>query len=208
MANSRLMAVDPSLTCSGWALFELSSSSLLGVGKIRALGPSYPMATRLVDLQQKISSALDTIGMGDCDIMVCEEQTTMRDPHAAFKVEQVRGIFETLARARRVVVPGRINPRSVHFEVMGLKGRQLPREQVKELAVQMVHSLYRVPLHELGFESRLEALGKHQDVVDAILVGSLGVAWTKAALNAAVTPEDFFDERRKRKLRRISVGVR
>jgi hypothetical protein len=67
--------------------------------------------------------------------MVCEAATTVRDPHNALKVETVRAMFESVARGRLVGVPGRINPRSVQFEVMGLSGKQLPRAEVKDMAI-------------------------------------------------------------------------
>src|SRR5689334_2486040 len=120
-----LLSVDPSLTCSGWALFSLRSTALMGVGKIRSLPPSHALPDRLNDLQRKVQAVFDQFQLTEKDILVCEAPTTMKDPSAAIKVEQVRGMFESLARTRRVTVPGRINPRTVHHELLGLKGRQL-----------------------------------------------------------------------------------
>src|SRR5690606_567012 len=133
----RLLAVDPSLTCSGWALFELATArpgqgKLVAVGKIRSLSPRVPLATRFSDLQRKIVGVYESLSLSGNDVLICESQTTMRDPRAAFKVEQVRGIFETVARSRSLHVPGRINPRSVQSEVMGLRGKQLARAVVKD----------------------------------------------------------------------------
>ena len=188
-----LLAVDPSLSCSGWALFSLSRGRLLAVGKIRSLAPSVSLALRLADLQEKIAEVFKSLRLGPHTVLVCEAPTTMRDPRAAFKVEQVRCIFETVARQRSVRVPGRINPRSVHFEILGLRGRQQKRSVVKEAAVGVVQALYRGTLTGMGFPTSTAALKKHQDIVDAILVGSLAVERVKSANRAGVLLEELFD---------------
>ncbi|MBX7144070.1 MAG: hypothetical protein K1X79_06440 [Oligoflexia bacterium] len=187
----KLMAVDPSLTCSGWALFSVpqadrSRERLLAVGKIKSLGPETALATRYLDLQEKIASILAAVELGAGDILVCEAPTTMRDPRAAFKVEQVRGIFETLARERGVSVPGRINPRTVQSEVMGLRGSQLRRAEVKDTAVIIVERLFADSLKELGFDVRRASLKRHQDIVDAILVGVTAVTRVRSGIRALI----------------------
>ena len=195
MPLRRLIAVDPSLTCSGWALFEISRGALCGVGKLRSLGATVPMAHRLEELQTRVAALLERFELGDRDVLICEEQTTMRDPRAAFKVEQVRGIFEAVARSRGVGVPGRLNPRSVQFEVMGLKGKQTKREIVKEVAVEVVRSLYGPALHGMGFESTPLHLKRNQDIVDAILVGTLGLSRIQSAEAAGEELGAFFHKR-------------
>jgi Holliday junction resolvasome RuvABC endonuclease subunit len=122
-----LLAVDPSLTCSGWALFSIPNGSIVSVGKVRSDPPSVPMADRLRSLQDRVEGLLGHLNLGADDLLVCEAATTVKDPHNALKVETVRAMFEAVARARAVGVPGRVNPRSVQFEVMGLRGKQLPR---------------------------------------------------------------------------------
>lgn len=191
--KSRLFAVDPSLTCSGWALFDIEPAVLLAVGKIRSLPPSAAFSVRLRDLQRKITSCLKSFALEGRDFLVCESQTTMRDPRAAFKVEQVRGIFETVARDNGVVVPGRVNPRSVQHELMGLKGQQLKREIVKDTATHTVRALYKEQLKALGFPTEMLQLMRHQDIVDAILVGSLAVSRVQAAWRTGLTPEEIFE---------------
>ena len=201
-----LLAIDPSLTCSGWALFSLKAGDLLGVGKVRSLPSGIPLAERLDDLQRKISLLFDQISLCDNDVLICEAPTTMRDPRAAFKVEQVRGIFETIARERGLRVPGRLNPRSVQHEVMGLKGKQLPREAVKQNAVLVVERLYSAPLKRIGFDCNPSNLKRHQDIVDAILVGSLAVARVQTATISNMQLEEVFAE--KLKPRRMRVNER
>jgi Holliday junction resolvasome RuvABC endonuclease subunit len=193
MYTRRLLAIDPSLTCSGWALFSIDSETLLAVGKIRSLGPNLPLAARLKDLQVRIGKLLRQLKVRPNDVLVCEAPTTMRDPRAALKVEQVRCIFEVVAREHDLVVPGRINPRSVHHEIMGLRGKQLPRAQVKGAAVQVVQSLHAAPLVNIGFDTRTAALTRHQDIVDAILIGSLGVTWVKTAALSEASLEQYFE---------------
>jgi len=195
MSLKRLLAVDPSLTCSGWALFSVELERPIAVGKVKSLPPSVPLSSRLLDLQTKISSIYNSLEMTETDVLICESQTTMRDPGAAFKVEQVRGIFESLARERAVRVPGRINPRSVQYEVMGLRGKQLPRTQIKEVAVSVVQSIYGESLRAMGMDSEALALKRHQDIIDAILVGSLGLSRIKSSERMSAPLESFFEER-------------
>lgn len=190
-----LLAVDPSLTCSGWALFRVTDQRLLGVGKFKSLPPSISLSRRLADLQERISALLKQFELGANDYLVCEAPTTMRDPRAAFKVEQVRGIFEASARAIGVEVPGRINPRSVHFEILGLKGPQQKRTEVKAAAVSIVGNLFKGDLTRLQFPLEPRALKRHQDIVDAILVGSLAVSWVGSALRARQPVAAAFENR-------------
>ncbi len=190
------MAIDPSLTCSGWALFSIENGNLAAVGKIRSLPAAVPLAERLRDLQEKISATFDQVELSRDDVLICEAPTTMKDPRAAFKVEQVRGIFEALARGRNLSVPGRINPRSVHFEVMGLRGKQLQRATIKDMASRVVCSLFANPLTDMGFDISTDSLKKHQDIVDAILIGSLGLTWIKAAQVAGGSLESYFEDRK------------
>lgn len=195
MTARRLLAIDPSLTCSGWALFEVRGGTLCGVGKLRSLGAANPLAARLQDLQGRIAGLMERFQLTAGDVLICEEQTTMRDPRAAFKVEQVRGIFEAVARSRRVKVPGRLNPRSVQFEIMGLKGKQTKREIVKEVAVEVVRSLYGTALAGIGFDPTPRNLKRNQDIVDAILVGSLGLSRIRSAEVAGEELGTFFHKR-------------
>jgi len=187
-----LLAVDPSLTCSGWALFGVADGRIRAVGKIRAERPSVPMSLRLEKLQASIASVLDALKIGASDILVCEAPTTMKDPHNALKVEQVRGLFESLGRVRGAVVPGRVNPRSVQLEVMGLRGKQLPRVEVKSAAVRTAEYLYAPDLRTLG----LSSLDKHQDIVDAVLIGRFALIHIEAARNGRFPVESLFEVQR------------
>ena len=194
--SPKLLAVDPSLTCSGWALFNRPAGRLLGVGKIHSLPSSCYMAHRLRDVQQKVLNVLQRLSLGADDLLVCEGPTTVRDPRAALLVEQIRVIFETVARSRDIEVPGRLNPRSVQYEVLGLRGKQLARPIVKETAVQAVYRLHASQLEEIGFDSDLENLRRNQDVVDAILVGDLAMSRVGSAERAGGSLVERFDEKR------------
>lgn len=195
MQRQRLLAVDPSLTCSGWAFFEVKSDRLLAVGKIRSKGPEAPLAERLGDLQVKIQKVLGELQIGPRDVVVCEAPTTMRDPRAAIKVEQVRCMFEVLARASRAQVPGRINPRTVHHELLGLRGRQAVRIEVKRAAAQVAQQLFGEALQTLGFEPSVRHLSKHQDIVDALLLGYIGLNRVRAASWAETSLEELMHRR-------------
>ena len=107
----------------------------------------------------------------------------------------MRGIFETIARQKRILVPGRINPRSVQREVMGLKGKQLARESVKETAVMVATALYQKSLEQLSFPTDKKSMTRHQDIVDAILIGRLAVIRMNAAETAGLAPQKLFEEK-------------
>ncbi|MCB0353263.1 MAG: hypothetical protein KDD64_07055 [Bdellovibrionales bacterium] len=189
-----LLAVDPSLTCSGWALFRVEDQRLLAVGKIKSLPASLALADRLLDLQQKVGMILEKTSLETNDVLVCEAQTTMRDPRAAFTVEQVRGIFEALARERGVRVPGRINPRTVQSEVLGLRGAQLKRDIVKASAREVAWQLYGALFREFGLADGVDTLRAHQDVVDACLVGTSGVARISRSMLCEEPLETLFSQ--------------
>lgn len=191
------MAVDPSLTCSGWALLSLPAGEVLAVGKIKAAPPSFPMATRLERLQSAIKKVLVSLSLGETDVMVCEAPTTMKDPLNAIKVEQVRGLFEAAGRSLGVTVPGRVNPRSVQYEVMGLTGKQVVRTEVKAAAVRTVRYLYAPALERLGIEVSEETLKKHQDIVDAILIGRFAALKIQGAIESRQSLESAFDSQTK-----------
>lgn len=188
-----LIAVDPSLTCTGWALFSIPSGEVTSVGKIKGLPPTIPLANRLKRLQEHIGKLIAHLSLDERDILVCEAPTTVRDPHNALKVEQVRGLFESLAREQGMVVPGRVNPRSVQYEVMGLRGKQLVRGEVKLAAIRTVEYLYSPHLARLGLVGSAAELKKHQDIVDAVLIGHLALMRVQAAQSAGVALEEVFD---------------
>jgi Holliday junction resolvasome RuvABC endonuclease subunit len=192
-----VMAVDPSLTSSGWALLSIGDGEVLAVGKVKALPPSVPLATRLKGLQSTISALLTKLSLGGSDVLVCEAPTTMKDPHNAIKVEQVRGLFESSARGLGIVVPGRVNSRSVQYEVMGLKGKQVARAGVKAAAVRTAQYLFTPALTRLGIEPSDVNLAKHQDIVDAILIGRFAVLRIQGSLGAQLSLESVFETQTK-----------
>jgi Holliday junction resolvasome RuvABC endonuclease subunit len=199
MDSARLIAVDPSLTCTGWALFSLASEKLQAVGKLRSQPPSVPLPKRLAELQGRVDALFEEYRLGEGDLLVCEAATTMRDPNAAFKVEYVRGIFEAVARMRGLKVPGRLNPRTVQYEMMGLRGRQVAREEVKATAVSTVDRIYGATLREVGVYTDLASLKRHQDIVDAILVGTVAVRKVILARQGMVELESQFAPRQHRR---------
>lgn len=206
MAKYRyVIAIDPSLTCSGWALFRVIDEKLLAIGKLRSLPATTNLSIRLSDLQSRIRAVLKNFKLGRSDILVCEGETTMKDPRAAIRVERVRGIFETVARDFNVTVPGRINPRTVQSELMGIKGRQPKREIVKGHAVQIVATLFKAALNELGFDCDPDNLKRNQDIVDALLIGTLALSRIRSCRDG-ITVEEIFTTTRQRKRSRKDWG--
>jgi Holliday junction resolvasome RuvABC endonuclease subunit len=192
---SRLLAIDPSLTCSGWALFDSEKGELLSVGKVKAPPPSTgSLAERLAILQQKVTMLFAELDFGRELVLVCESATTMKDPRAVFVVEQVRGIFEVLARARGACIPGRVHPRSVQYEVIGLRGPQEQRDIVKRSARMVAVTIYSAAFRDFGFNLDDDKLKSHQDIVDAVLIGHLAVARLRSWSLTNLPLEHFFSE--------------
>ncbi len=205
MDLSRLLAIDPSLTCSGWACFDIKNRTLTAIGKIHSIPHPTPLPVRLADLQLKISKVFDQLNLSENDVLICEGETTMRDPRAAIRVERVRSIFEAIARTFSAVVPGRVNPRSVQYEVMGLKGKQLGRPIVKEIAARTALALHEPCLRRLGFDTAMVNLKRNQDIVDAILVGDLALSWIHTAKLSEAPLEEVFGGQRNRQARKVGL---
>ena len=206
MTFHRVITIDPSLTCSGWAMFSVPSERLLSVGKLRALPPTFSMAKRLVDYQRQIEEIYTKIELNSNDVLICEAPTTMRDPRAALVVEQVRGLFETVARSIGATVPGRINPRSVQYEVMGLSGKQKKRDEVKAIALEVAIRLFGKRLTELGLlKDNGPSLKKHQDIIDAILLGSYAMNKITQAIKTGEPCEKFFSQNEQARSKRFSL---
>lgn len=188
---NRLIAVDPSLTCTGWSLFEISKGKIRSVGLIKSRGTEFTLPERLRDFHGQVRDLFNSLKLSNGDVLVCEAPTTMKDPKAAFKVEQVRGIFENTARDFGATVPGRLNPRTVQKEALGLFGKQLDRKGVKALARKTVGLLYGDTLNRFGIDP--EKL-KYQDIVDAVLIGHVALSKLKASEQASVSIEQMFLE--------------
>lgn len=188
---NRLLAIDPSLTCSGWSLFDISKGKIRSVGLIRSKGTQYSLPERLRDFHCQVKALFGSLKITYGDLLVCEAPTTVVDPKAAFKVEQIRGIFENTARDFNALVPGRLNPRTVQREVLGLAGKQLDRKAVKALARKTVEYLYGKTLTRFGIDPNAI---KYQDIIDSILIGHVALSKLEASKRAAVSFEEMFLE--------------
>lgn len=202
----KILAVDPSLTASGWALFDVASGSPEAIGVISPPGPRSAMSERLLILQNLVEETLADVGMSGGDILVCEGPAPLvLNPNSSMKVEQVRGIFEVVARSKGIRVPGRINPRTVQSELLGMRGKQLGRQEVKEWARATALQLYGSGLERLprfGKASRRSAAGEDnisQDIIDALLIGALCVSRVQLSLRMESSLESFFTPNQKRK---------
>ena len=162
----------------------------MAVGTLAPPGPTLPMPHRMQKLQSSVEMLFDELLLCPGDVLVCEGPAPLvKNPQSALKVEGVRGLFETLARGRGLEVPGRVNPRTVQSELLGMKGKQLPRIQVKEWARATAMQLFGEELKEI-------TNGKiSQDIIDAVLIGSFLLARLKIAektgmaLEQAILPQ-------------------
>ena len=176
VAKPYLFAVDPSLTCSGWALFSLNEKSPHAFGVFTPPGPKFALEFRLQTLQEEISSLFSDLSLGKGDYLVCEGPAPLvKNPQSSLKVERVRSIFETLAREREIKVPGRINPRTLQTELLGMRGQQLKRTEVKRWARDTVEKLYGANLNHLKTSGKLKKKIP-QDIIDAILIGTIALS--------------------------------
>ncbi|MGI6680938.1 MAG: hypothetical protein ACOX3T_05620 [Bdellovibrionota bacterium] len=194
----RLLAIDPSLTCSGWALFDINLKKLLCVGNIKSVDKGV-LSEKLLDLQNKVSILFKALELSKNDVLICEEATSIVDPRATLVVEQVRCIFDVLARSFKACVPGRVNPRTVQYEIMGLKGSQIDRENVKQIARQTVSTLYAKELLNIGFLEKDILKKSNQDIIDAILIGTLALSRIDNALRTNLSLDEVFTSNYRRR---------
>lgn len=210
-----LLAVDPSLTCSGWALFALTDGLPRAVGVIMPPGPAIALATRIALLQREVEALLESFKLGVGDLLVCEGPAPLvLNPQSALKVEGVRGVFETVARSRGVAVPGRLNPRTVQSELLGMRGKQLDRRTVKEWARAAALQLYGARLDKLLVQQQLvsdrraagaggdpprPARSLSQDAIDALLIGAVAVGRFRLSVASGLPVETVFQGGGKRR---------
>ena len=180
-----LLAIDPSLRSTGWVLFAADSGEPGCGGIIVPPGSKIPLAHRLDFLQEQVEALLARLELGPGDILICEGPAPLvHNPISALKVERVRGIFESVARMRGVSVPGRVNPRTVQTELLGMRGKQLAREEVKAWARETAARLYGERLEKLNLNPDGTPSVKpiSQDIVDALLIGTLAISRIKICL--------------------------
>ena len=68
------------------------------------------------------------------------------------------------------------------------------REVVKFAACQVVSRVYGQELLEMGFENTNANLKRHQDIVDAILIGSLGLSRVTSAVRGNLALSEVFGD--------------
>lgn len=210
-----LLVVDPSLKMSGWALFSLENGLPHAVGVLCSQDPEIALSERLTHLQKDVENLFSTLHLQKEDILVCEGPGPLvRNPSSALKIERVRGIFEAMARQRGVLVPGRINPRTVQTELLGMGGKQVSRIVVKESARVVARRLYHDILPPIAerWLSKRHAKKIPQDIVDALLIGALTVPRLQRCLQAGIDINIAFLPRyhigRRTPRRRVTGGWR
>ena len=206
--HAMLLAVDPSLSSTGWVLFHIETEKPLACGLIKSLGVELPLAKRLNVFQDDVSNLYKKIKLGMGDILICEGPAPLVvNPLSAIKVEHVRGIFESLARARGVNVPGRVNPRTLQIELLGLRGKQVERKLVKKIAKETAKRLFGDQLDNVRLDKgRAKTLS--QDIIDAALIGILAIPKIKLCSKLEVDLTEAFVEGRRVFKKRGRSGVR
>lgn len=196
--NNILLAIDPSLTATGWVVFTIADAKPRSAGLIAPPGPTMPMSQRLEILQDAVRSLLTNMQFGKGDVLICEGPAPLvKNPLSALKVEQVRGIFESLARENGAAVPGRLNPRTVQTELLGMRGSQVKREEVKHSAREVAKKLFGSQLRSLKLHDVKLSNGDElpQDIIDALLIGCLSVSRVQSAYKTGVSLAELFSSR-------------
>lgn len=186
--KARVLAIDPGLTVSGWAVLDAQSGGLLLCGTTRPPGPSIKLETRLEVFQSLASSLFSRLALTQLDAVVCEAAAPLvLNPASAEKVERVRSTWESVARANSVPVLERVNPRTIQTQMLGLRGAQAIRADVKRIARSVAQHIFGQST--LGFvelehgreweEGRLAIADLTQDAIDALLLGSYAVTLIK-----------------------------
>ncbi len=174
----KLLAIDPSLRSSGWVLFDVKTEKPLKAGIIGESDSRESMSFRLLSFQKKVDSLYKEIELNARDVLVLEGPAQLvLNPSTSTKVEQIRGIFESLARSRGVFIPGRINPRTLQVELLGMKGKQKERKEVKLMAQNVSNHLYGDTLRKIvtsNTDKKTKIIS--QDIVDASLIGALSLS--------------------------------
>lgn len=230
LRSQRLLAVDPSLRSTGWVLFDISTANPIAVGLVTPPGTKLIFSKRLDILQQSVESLLARLELGSGDYVVCEGPAPLvKNPLSALKVEHVRSIFEAVGRMRGATVPGRVNPRSVQTEVLGMRGPQLKRDTVKPWARETAMRLHGNLLMELvarmadlmdsdDKSGRGDCLGNSsvapakivdsvpQDVIDAFLIGVFSLAKINISLRTGEDVQMMFSSQSSRGTGRARRG--
>ncbi len=187
MRNINLIAIDPSLSQSGWCLFSMDSEIPKAYGIIKPKPEKGFLGDRLLSLQSQIEELFRSLPLSKGDILICEGPAPITlNPSSSIKVEQVRGIFEAIGRGMHLHVPGRVNPRTVQTELLGLHGKQRKREEVKEVARKVVKSIIGICPDQVSME---------QDVVDSILIGLISISRVKRAQVSGMSLVEMFSEK-------------
>ncbi len=198
----KILAIDPSLTASGWALLEIDTGILLFSGVISPPGPRTILAKRYEVLQEEVCQLFEMLklsadfsgGAEKRNFLICEGPAPLvLNPQSSLKVERVRSIFEAVARSSGIEVPGRLNPRTVQTELLGMRGKQLPRTVVKAWARETAYRLFGEQLEKAPIFGVPEASQElPQDIVDALLIGSLAVSKIQHVLRLGGEPREAF----------------
>lgn len=189
-----LLAVDPSLTSTGWACFSLHDGQPFASGLVTPPGPKVSLPHRMSVLQSAVTSIITGLGCQSGDVLICEGPAPLvKNPQSAIKVEGVRGVFEAVARSVGMDVPGRLNPRTVQSELLGMRGKQLGRQEVKAWARETANRLFNQKFADIVPPScRTKDGTVSQDIIDALLIGAVAVSRVQVALKAGVSLDSAF----------------
>lgn len=159
----RMFAIDPALNNTGVAIFDIYRKKLISTHIIKGLDEKTDLMKRYEHLQSLIRAFLHKENFKQNDLIICEEAAAFKNAATVFKLEYARVVWEILGRTLGGKTPFRICPRSVHVELLGLRGRQQERKEVKLAARKVFEMLYP------------DKKDLSQDEIDAVLIGELAL---------------------------------
>lgn len=177
---------------------SISDGGLVAAGMIHPPGTERPLHYRLSCLQDKVQGLLERLNLSEKDFLVCEGPAPLvKNPQSSLKVEQVRSVFEAVARSLGVCVPGRVNPRTVHTEILSLRGKQLARREVKIVAQETASRIFGQQFTDIVAGSTTGRAKKiPQDIVDALLIGVLALSRIQQASQLNLDSYELFQPNR------------
>ena len=159
----RILAMDPSLSCIGWALMETGEDELRHLEWVSSWGKAEPTGTTFDDKLASAGAIAERVLRGaSADILAVEMPVVYRNPQTTIKLAQVVGVVRWAAHhwVDRVI---EIQPGG-RLAALGLPVR-LKRPIAKELVINVVNNLYK----------RTFTMEDH-DIADAVAVGHAALA--------------------------------
>ncbi|MCS6961758.1 MAG: crossover junction endodeoxyribonuclease RuvC [Deltaproteobacteria bacterium] len=160
----KVLAVDPSSSSLGWAIIDTREIPL--DAGVFYYNTDISISNRVKHIVNEIKHIIDCYNLKRGDYFVVESSAGCINPRTFLILERIRGAGEAVALLNGLTVLGRINPRSIHVNLLGIK-KSLARVFVKSAIRSYVEKQFSAFLKS----AEIEVIPKNQDVFDALLLG-------------------------------------